>query len=103
MPSEVQLLPPDKERESDKDIIVTHLETLLLLTTTREAREYLRRVNSYCIVREVHKLVEDESVEEACDRIVQVLMRDEEPEEKVKEVREGEDEDEDDDAIVEIF
>ncbi|CAZ80100.1 unnamed protein product [Tuber melanosporum] len=52
MPSEVQLLPPDKERESDKDIIVTHLETILLLTTTREAREYLRGVNVYCIVRE---------------------------------------------------
>jgi len=102
MPSEVQLLPLDKERESDKDIIVTHLETILLLTTTREAREYLRRVNAYCIVREVHKLVENESVEEACDRIVQVLMRDEEPEEKVKEVGEGEG-GEDDDAIVEIF
>ncbi|CUS11679.1 unnamed protein product [Tuber aestivum] len=101
MPPEVQLLPPDKERESDKDIIVTHLETILLLTTTREAREYLRRVNVYCIIREVHKLVEDESVEEACDRIVQVLMRDEEPEEKIKE-SEGE-EDRDDDAIVEIL
>jgi len=102
MPSEVQLLPPDKERESEKDIIITHLETILLLTTTREAREYLRKVNVYCIVREVHKLVENESVEEACDRIVQVLMRDEELEEKVKEVGEGE-EDEDDDAIIEIL
>lgn len=101
MLSEVQLLPPDKERESDKDIIVTHLETILLLTTTHEAREYLRRVNVYCIVREVHKLVENESVEEACDRVVQVLMRDEEPEEKVKEVGEGEEDD--DDAIVEIL
>ncbi|RPA96497.1 DUF383-domain-containing protein [Choiromyces venosus 120613-1] len=101
MPPEVQLLPPDKERESDKDIVITHLETMLLLTSTREAREYLRKVSVYCIIREVHKLVEDDGVEEACDRIVQVLMRDEEPEEKVKEV-EDEDEEEDD-AIVEIL
>ncbi|KAF2457867.1 DNA-binding protein-like protein HGH1 [Lineolata rhizophorae] len=96
MLDEVQLLPPDKEREPDADIVKTHLETLLLLTTTREVREVLRRVRVYPIVRETHLRVEDEGVREGCDRIVQMIMRDEEGEgsEMPKEVEEGEDEDE---------
>lgn len=78
MLDEVQLLPPDKEREAQADIVLTHLETLLLLTTTLEGREYMRRVKVYPIVRELHLKVEDEAVGEGCDRLVQVLMRDEE-------------------------
>lgn len=97
---ELQLLPPDKARESDPDIVRTHVETLMLLTTTRESREYLREIKVYPIIRETHMRVEDEGVQEACDRLVQVLMRDEEPEEDgvmVEEmVDENEDEDEDD-------
>ena len=72
MPSDLQLLPPDKKRDPDNTIITTHLESLLILTTTRKAREYLRKVNAYPIVREVHKAVQDDTVEEACERIVQV-------------------------------
>ncbi|KAM3447533.1 hypothetical protein MY3296_008615 [Beauveria thailandica] len=77
---DLQLLPPDKKRDSDNTIIQTHLETLLLLTTTRPGRDYLRQVNVYPVVRETHSRVEDEDVREACDRLVQVLMRDEEGE-----------------------
>lgn len=77
---DLQLLPPDKERESDKDILATHLETLLLLTTTREGRELMRGVNVYPIIRECHLHVDDDEVQEGCDRLVQVLMRDEEGE-----------------------
>ncbi|EDN11187.1 conserved hypothetical protein [Histoplasma mississippiense (nom. inval.)] len=77
---DLQLLPPDKERDSDKDIIATHLETLLLLTTTREGRELMRAVNVYPIIRECHLHVDDEGTREGCDRLVQVLMRDEEGE-----------------------
>ncbi|PWY64529.1 DNA-binding protein HGH1 [Aspergillus heteromorphus CBS 117.55] len=77
---DLQLLPPDKQRDSDTSIIVTHLETLLLLTTTREGRDKLRDVKLYPIVRECHLHVEDEEVRESCDRLVQVLMRDEEGE-----------------------
>ncbi|KAF9881838.1 DNA-binding protein hgh1 [Colletotrichum karsti] len=76
---DLQLLSPDKKRESDPTIIQTHLETLLLLTTTREARDLMRRVKVYPIVRETHSRVENEGVKEACDRLVQVLMRDEAP------------------------
>ncbi|PWY96803.1 DUF383-domain-containing protein [Aspergillus sclerotioniger CBS 115572] len=79
---DLQLLPPDKQRDSDTSIIVTHLETLLLLTTTREGRDKMRAIKVYPIVRECHLHVDDEDVREACDRLVQVLMRDEEGEEK---------------------
>lgn len=79
---DLQLLPPDKKRDSDPNIILTHLETLLLLTTTREGRDQMRAVKVYPIIRECHLQVDDEGVREACDRLVQVLMRDEEGEEK---------------------
>lgn len=80
MLDECQLLPPDKEREKQPDIIAIHLETLLLLTTTREARGRLREIHVYPIVRELHIHVEDDQVREACDRLVQVLQRGEEGE-----------------------
>ncbi len=102
MLDECQLLPPDKEREKQADILTTHLESLLLLTTEKESRERLRGVKVYPIVRELHLHVEDEGVREGCDRLVQVLMRDEEDgveEPRIKEVEEDEDEDEDDKII----
>ena len=77
-----QLLPPDKQRDSDPSIIQTHVETLMLLTTTRPGRERMREVQVYPIVRETHLRVEHEGVKEVCDRLVQVLMRDEEDAEK---------------------
>lgn len=78
MPEDLQLLPPDKERERDRDIIKTHLETLLLLATTREGRDIMRKVKVYPIIRELHLHVDDDGVRDGCDRLVQVLMRDEE-------------------------
>ncbi|KAF2133179.1 DNA-binding protein-like protein HGH1 [Dothidotthia symphoricarpi CBS 119687] len=81
MLDELQLLEPDKEREKDVEIMKAHLETLLLLSTTKEGRQVLRKVKVYPIVRECHIQVENEDVREACDRVVQVIMRDEEGEE----------------------
>ena len=115
MLDELQLLPPDKSRESDKEIVKTHLETLLLLTTTREGRDRLRDVKVYPIIRELHMHSDDEEVQEACDRLVQVVMRDEEGEEKPlppmldgggagKMVQAAPEDDEDDeDEIVEVL
>lgn len=124
---DLQLLPPDKKRDADHQIIVTHLETLLLLTTTREGRDRMRKVQVYPIIRECHLYVENEEVREACDRLVQVLMRGEEGEENEAEKeamaralamggqqqgfqksilgteQEEEDDDEDDDKIVDIL
>lgn len=81
MLDELQLLEPDKERESDPEIVKTHLETLLLLSTTREGRDVMRQIKVYPIVRECHLQVSDEGVRDACDRVVQVIMRKEEGEE----------------------
>lgn len=78
---DLQLLPDDKKRETDCAILQTHIETLMLLTTTRLGRNVLREVSVYPIVRETHLQVEDEGVREACERLVQVLMREEEGEE----------------------
>jgi hypothetical protein len=86
---DLQLLPADKKREPDNAIIQTHVETLMLLTTTREGRDIMREIKVYPIIRETHLQVEDESVREACERLVQVLMRDEEGEEGKENVSEG--------------
>lgn len=82
MLDELQLLEPDKEREKDFGIMKAHLETLLLLSTTVEGREVLRRVKVYPIIRECHLHTDDEEVQEACDRVVQIIMRKEEGEEE---------------------
>lgn len=82
MLDELQLLEPDKEREKDVEIMKTYLETLLILTTTREGRDVLRRVKVYPILRELHMHVDDDGVREACDRVVQIIMRKEEGEEE---------------------
>ena len=81
MLEELQLLELDKKREPNSNILVRHLETLLLLTTTREERQKLRDAGCYIVIRELHLAVENEGVREGCDRLVQVLMRDEEGEE----------------------
>lgn len=91
---DLQLLPPDKQRDSDNSIIVTHLDTLMLLTSTREGRDLMRNVKVYPIIRETHLRVEDADVKEACDRLVQVLMRDEEEPGKEERVKEIDEEDE---------
>ncbi|RAL63283.1 hypothetical protein DID88_004359 [Monilinia fructigena] len=80
---DLQLLPPDKERDSDPTIMQTHVETLMLLTTTREGRDIMREIKVYPIIRELHLKVDHDEMREACERLVQVLMRDEEGEEKV--------------------
>jgi hypothetical protein len=95
---DLQLLPPDKQRDPDHNIVQTHVETLTLLTTTREGRELMRSVNVYPIIRETHLRVDDEGVREACERLVQVLMRDEaEPGAEGEAADDG-----DDDRIVEV-
>lgn len=89
---DLQLLPPDKQRDPDHNIVQTHVETLTLLTTTLKGRELMRSINVYPIIRETHLRVPDEGVREACERLVNVLMADEGAAE----------EDEEDDKIVEV-
>ncbi|QPG94701.1 hypothetical protein C2857_006761 [Epichloe festucae Fl1] len=101
---DLQLLSPDKQRDSDKNNVQTHIETLTLLTTTREGRDLMRRVKVYPIIKETHLRVDDEGVREACERLVQVLMRDEEGEgeEKDGETSSRVQEIDEDDDIVEV-
>lgn len=99
MLEELQLLPPDKERDSDVEILKTHLDSLALLTTLREGRDTMRRVKVYPIARECHAHVEDEGVREACDRVVQVIMRDEDGEGRENEEPKVQEVDSDDEII----
>ncbi|SPN97556.1 related to FAM203 family protein C1020.12c [Cephalotrichum gorgonifer] len=95
---DLQLLPPDKQREPNPDIIQTHVETLTLLASTRDAREYMREVKVYPLIRETHARVDHEGVREACERLVQLLMG-----EEAKDGEEGQAEDEDEDnQLVEV-
>lgn len=101
---DLQLLPPDKQRDSDHGIITTHLETLMLLTTTREGRDKMREIKVYPIVRECHLHVDNEDVREACDRLVQVLMRSEEGEEDPAQIEaQPQQKQDEDEKVVELF
>lgn len=100
---DLQLLPPDKQRDADPHIIQTHVETLLLFSSTREGRDLMRNVKVYPIIRETHLRVDNEGVRDACERLVQVLMRDEadpDKEDRVKEIEDGNEDDED--QIIEV-
>ncbi|KAI1107463.1 DUF383-domain-containing protein [Jackrogersella minutella] len=105
---DLQLLPPDKERDSDPNIIQTHIETLLLLSSTKKGRAQMRDVKAYPVIRETHLRVNNEGVRDACERLVQVLMRDEADSDKVGRVKEigdsadKDDNEDDDDQIIEV-
>ncbi len=76
---ELQFLGPEQKRESDLNIIRNHLETLFLLGTKggEKGNDMVKEAGAYVIIRELHLEVEDESVREVCERVVQVLMGDE--------------------------
>ncbi|CAK7268862.1 Protein hgh1 [Sporothrix epigloea] len=104
MVPDLQLLPPDKQRDPDPTILQTHVETLTILTTTRPGRELMREIRVYPLIRETHMRVDNEDLREACDRLVQVLARDEAPDEEsepVSRITEIEEDDEDE-RIVEV-
>ena len=58
------------------------LESLVLLTTTRQGRDILRQKKVYPVIRQMHLVEKDEKVGEAIERIVNMLMRDEAPDEQ---------------------
>lgn len=77
LPEELQLLPPDKARESDNEILCVHVESLVLLGSTLYGRDFMRNTGVYPIIRELHLAVEDDNVREICERFVQLIMADE--------------------------
>ncbi|ODV84865.1 hypothetical protein CANARDRAFT_176299 [[Candida] arabinofermentans NRRL YB-2248] len=105
LPDELQLLDQDKKTEPLYDLIAVHLESLLLICVSREGREYLRSKSTYPIIREIHKTIPDneELCLELCERVVNMLMRDEPPSaEEVQAMHSDNESDEDDDKITEI-
>src|SRR5258705_11204692 len=80
LPSALQFLPPTKRREPDPVLRLTHIETLLLLCTTRRGRDYLRADGVYLIVRALHLVEKDENVAEHLVSLVNLLKKDEGPE-----------------------
>lgn len=78
----LQFLPDDKKREPDPFTLTIHLDSLLLLCSTRAGREHLRRRETYAIIRQLHLIYGDtnEEVAECCDKLVNMLIRDEDPE-----------------------
>ncbi|KAG1738879.1 uncharacterized protein EDB91DRAFT_1137061 [Suillus paluster] len=105
LPSALQLLPPTKKREADSALRLMHVETLLLLCTTRWGRDYLRDNGVYEIVRGAHMEETVEKVSEYIERLVQLLKGDEGVEttdgSDVARVG-GQDDDDDDNRIEEV-
>ncbi|KAH8833940.1 hypothetical protein DL96DRAFT_1703572 [Flagelloscypha sp. PMI_526] len=77
LPEALQMLPPDKKRETDPAIRLTIVETLLLLCHTRFGRDYQRNHGVYEIIRAAHLVEKDEKILEHIERLVNLLKRDE--------------------------
>lgn len=60
-------------------------EAILLLTHTRNGRDYLREKQVYRVIQRLHAQENDEKVLDKCQDIVDMLMRDE-GEEKIVEL-----------------
>lgn len=97
MPEDIQLLPPTKTREADAHLRETLLEGLILLTSTRQGRDYLREKKTYPVVQKMHMAEPEDHVREVAEKIVNMLMRDEAPE--ISEIQE---EDDDEEGISEV-
>ncbi|CCH41209.1 hypothetical protein BN7_746 [Wickerhamomyces ciferrii] len=91
LPDELQLLSPDKTRDPVPEIIIVHLESLLLLCSSKETRNYLRTKSVYPLIRELHKNIDNDDLADVVERLVNMLMRDEAPEgseDKIEEIDE---------------
>ena len=86
MPEEIQLLPPDKQREADSGIRLMLVEALVLLSATQAGRDVLRDRGVYEVVKVLHRVERDENVRIAVERLVNLLMREESQEKKMSEL-----------------
>lgn len=115
----LQFLPDSHIREPDSFTITILLDALLLLCATKLGRETLRRRQVYAVVRELHQefITEDDAKEvdeqvgevgDCCDKLVNMLMRDEEPgvEDldpiKIAETHLADDESDEEDGIMDV-
>ncbi|KAI9209911.1 uncharacterized protein BJ171DRAFT_594922 [Polychytrium aggregatum] len=86
MPAELQLLEPTKTRETDANLRQMLVEALLLLTNTRNGRDYLRAKKAYPILRNLHLIEKNEAVRDRIERFVDVVMADEPKDNKIEEI-----------------
>ncbi|ODV59680.1 Hgh1p ASCRUDRAFT_77027 [Ascoidea rubescens DSM 1968] len=110
LPTDLQFIEDEKNFETDFEILSQYLQSILLLLTTKIVRIYLRnRKSIYPIIRELHKISNNRKILKLCDKIVQLLMRDEEDDIKTRLNQNtisndyNEESDSDDDKIVEIL
>merc|ERR1712151_1042515 len=72
------LLLKDHSIEKDRETILSLLDSLVLLASTKETRDFMRSNSLYPILREFDKKQEEEEIKEAVLKIVDLLVRDEE-------------------------
>ena len=100
LPEALQFLPPTKKREANAAFRLTHVETLLLLCTTRWGRDHLRTHGVYEVVRALHEQEVNDAVSEHVERLVNLLKRAEGPE-TTQDLQVEEIEEDDDDMRIE--
>jgi hypothetical protein len=66
LPQELQLLPPEKQREPDATIRAILVESLVLLATSRANREAMRARGVYQVIKLAHLAEKDPKV--SCSR-----------------------------------
>ncbi|KAI9464518.1 DUF383-domain-containing protein [Lactarius psammicola] len=95
LPEALQFLPPTKKREANAAFRLTHVETLLLLCTTRWGRDYMRTHGVYEVVRALHEQETNDAVSEHVERLVNLIKRAEGPgtvqDLQVEEIKEDDD------------
>ena len=119
LPPSLQFLPPTKKREPDSVLRLTHIESLLLLCTTRWGRDFLRENGTYEIIRITHEnegvdkvrspihsnsvcaYLSATQVAEHIERLVNMLKRDEGAE-TANDAVDGQDDDSEDERIEEV-
>jgi len=101
LPEALQFLPQTKQREPDAVLRLTHVETLILLCSTRWGRDCLRTHGVYEVVRVLHEQETNDAVSEHVERLVNLLKRDEGPE-SAQDPQAEEIEEDDDDADLRI-
>ncbi|KAJ3117346.1 hypothetical protein HDU96_007136 [Phlyctochytrium bullatum] len=77
MPSELQFPESTKKRESDPKIRLMLVECLVLLTHSRPGRDHLRLKRAYPVIKRLHPWEKDSDVKDRCERLVNMLARDE--------------------------
>lgn len=77
LPDDLQYLDEDKTREPDPEIRKMIIEAVNKLCCRKVGRDIVKKKRTYVIMREFHKWEENESVIEACENLVSILIGDE--------------------------